>query len=169
MDLKTKQRLFEKEYHALFKRIYRYLRARMNSTVEAEDLVSETFVEGYRSLHNYTETSGNFEQWLVGIARHKLLEHWRRELPALDLTEFENSLEAEDAQVADHIDQSLAWTKIIQAVPVQHQPLLILKFVDDLTFEDIAKLLNKSPEAVRQSFSRLLRKLRLSLSEDNLL
>ena len=58
--------------------VYGYLLYRTREKSIAEDLTSETMVAAVRSL-GICPTELPSVAWLIGIARHKLLDHWRRE------------------------------------------------------------------------------------------
>src|SRR5215218_10353657 len=79
-------------YHVALPQVYGYLLPRCGSTALAEDLTSETFLAAVdASRHgSLTEVS---TAWLVGVARHKLVDHWRRR------EREQRSLAAADASV----------------------------------------------------------------------
>jgi RNA polymerase sigma-70 factor (ECF subfamily) len=72
--------------------VYGYLARRCANAATAEDLTAETFMAAVAALHNSTATDGNRldfntlhinpghinTAWLIGTARHKLIDHWRR-------------------------------------------------------------------------------------------
>ena len=53
-----------------------FIHARVQSTADAEDLAQETFIAAYRGLDKF-DTTQSFEAWLIGIARHRVLGHFR--------------------------------------------------------------------------------------------
>lgn len=168
MDLKEKERLFGKEYRQLFDRLYRYVRVRINSLHDAEDIVAESILSGFKTLENYDPKKGNLEQWLIGIVRFKLFAYWKNNLSTVNLETFENFLSNElEVNTQSQIDFDIAWEKIMATVPVEFHPLFIMKFADDMTYEQIAEAVDKSPAAVRQIFSRLFRKFRLNFTEED--
>src|SRR6059036_942604 len=64
-------------YRVALPRVYGYLLPRCGSASLAEDLTSETFLAAVNASRqgNLTEVS---TAWLVGVARHKLVDYWRR-------------------------------------------------------------------------------------------
>ena len=58
--------------------VWRYVRARVPSDADAEDVTSDVFLRAHRSLHRYDPTQGPARAWLVGIARHAAADWWRR-------------------------------------------------------------------------------------------
>ena len=53
-----------------------FIHARVQNTADAEDLAQETFIAAFRGLAKF-EIGEPFEAWLIGIARHRVLGHFR--------------------------------------------------------------------------------------------
>lgn len=53
-----------------------FIHARVQNAADAEDLAQETFIAAFRGLSRF-ETGQSFEAWLIGIARHRVLGHFR--------------------------------------------------------------------------------------------
>ena len=64
-------------YDAHVEQVYSYFHRRCGDRTVAEELTSETFLSALRSLHRAQPQSAD-AAWLIGIARHKLVDHWRR-------------------------------------------------------------------------------------------
>ena len=61
--------------------VYGYLARRCANAATAEDLTAETFMAAVAALHNSATNSNRLDlniAWLIGTARHKLIDHWRR-------------------------------------------------------------------------------------------
>jgi len=57
--------------------LFRYARQRVVDEATAEDLVQETFVAALRNADRFEERSAP-RTWLIGILKHKIVDHWRR-------------------------------------------------------------------------------------------
>jgi RNA polymerase sigma-70 factor, ECF subfamily len=53
-----------------------FIHARVQNSADAEDLAQETFIAAFRGLAKF-EINQSFEAWLIGIARHRVLGHFR--------------------------------------------------------------------------------------------
>lgn len=144
---------FLQEYPDLFDYIYRYVRVRIDDEDACKDLVSDIFLKALKKLKQYQADKGSLKQWLTGIAKHQLINYWTRRRLTLPLEEF-------DLGTIPQFDQ-LAFDQLIERLPAQIRQLLIWRYVDDLTYEQIASLMHKSPAALRQYFSRLHKQLRI--------
>ncbi|MAE76163.1 MAG: hypothetical protein CMJ85_04760 [Planctomycetes bacterium] len=79
------QRL-EEEY---FPRIYFYVKKQIQEHQTAEDLTQETFLGGVRGIQNFDEVY-TIEQYLFGIARNRVVDHFRKRRP-IPISEKEDS------------------------------------------------------------------------------
>jgi RNA polymerase sigma factor (sigma-70 family) len=61
--------------------VWRYVRARVPSDDDTEDVTSDVFIRALRSWHSYDPAHGSVRGWLIGIARHAVADHWRRHAP----------------------------------------------------------------------------------------
>jgi RNA polymerase sigma-70 factor, ECF subfamily len=53
-----------------------FIHSRVRNVADAEDIAQETFIAAFRGLSRFDPTQ-NFEAWLIGIARHRVLGHFR--------------------------------------------------------------------------------------------
>jgi RNA polymerase sigma-70 factor (ECF subfamily) len=166
MDLKDKQKLFVKHYSNLFDHIYRYVLTRISNQEDAEDVVAEVFYSSYKNLSDYDEEKGNLEQWLIGIAKNKIIDYWRKYQIILNLEETLLLFDTLEIDYLEKIDQKIFFDKVMAKVPKEIKALLTLRHVDGLTYEQIAQITNKEPASIRQFFSRLHRKLRLEFNHN---
>lgn len=157
--------LFEREFRnhfaSWYDRTYRYLSCRLPSREIAEDVTAETFLQAWQKRDAFDATRGEIPGWIIGIARHKLADYWRTKHPEpWDDEALERIIDVPERTIPDQVDQAMAFDAIMQSLPQEAQALLTLRHVDDLPHEDIAEIIGKSPEAIRQSLCRLHKKLR---------
>ena len=131
--------------HAL-PQVYGYLVRRVGSATVAEDLTSATFLAAVDAIERGTLAEPT-TAWLVGVARHKLVDHWRqlarddRRLAAVaDLTETEHdpwtvSLEAAHAHT------------VLGELGPHHRSVLTLRYLDGLSVREVAHILGRTLHA----------------------
>jgi RNA polymerase sigma-70 factor (ECF subfamily) len=154
---------FRAWYEATMPRVYGYLHSRCgrNSAV-AEDLTSETFVAAVRGLRSF---DGRTEPlaWLIGIARHKLADHYRRaereERATLHLA-------TTDPPTPPGAWDALAMHDALATLPPMQRAALILRYVDDLPVREVARLLGRSEGAIESLLSRGREGLRRALGDE---
>lgn len=160
MTHQDKKQAFEQAYSELFDMLYRYVFTRVRHSEDAEDLVSKIMMEAYRGIDKYEPEKGNFEQWLIGIARFRIIDYWRAKKVVLDIDDAFKLVDVmELSQNTDHIDNKMAFEQIMGELPADVQKMLRLRYVDDLSYQEIAEMTNKKPATVRKFFSRLHQKL----------
>jgi RNA polymerase sigma-70 factor (ECF subfamily) len=148
---------FRRFYAEALPRVYGYFYSRTGGDrTVAEDLTQETFFAAARELSNGTLVDRPLP-WIVGIARHKLLDHLRRARTShlLVVTIAERIAPDADEHSAqldfERRDQVLA---ALAAVPSPQRDALILHYMDGLPVVEIAALLGRSPSAAQSLLAR---------------
>lgn len=142
--------------------VYGYLRRRTPDHVTAEDLTSETFLGAVRTIDSGTVADVSVA-WLVGIARHKLADHWRR------LAREDRKLRlVEPAEVTDptdrQIDAAAAHATLAQLAP-HHRAALTFRYLDGLPVRQVADLLDRTPHATEALLIRAKHAFRIAYGE----
>jgi RNA polymerase sigma-70 factor (ECF subfamily) len=84
--------------------------------------------------------------WLVGVARHKLADHWRRQSRAQRTVHLVAPAPGYDDPWEVHLDGLHARTTLEQLAP-QHRAALTLRYLDDLPVPEVAVLLQRTLHA----------------------
>ncbi len=140
----------------------------------AEDLVSETLIEAWKSLARYNETC-RLSTWLYSILLHRYQKAVRSArarlislavLPPFDAGELRKKQERIPAPEASPVEvacqnELLAQLRAsIQRLPEKHRQILLLRFFEDAALPDIAAVLGCSPGTVKSRLHHALDKLR---------
>jgi RNA polymerase sigma-70 factor (ECF subfamily) len=132
-------------YDEALPQVYGYLLSRCRTQPLAEDLTAETFLEAVDAARRvdppHIDTA-----WLIGVARHKLVDHWRR------AAREERGLRAigESPVVDDRWDEQLDAFQARQTLDrlgPHHQAVLTLRYLDDLPVPQVAALLGRTLHA----------------------
>jgi RNA polymerase sigma-70 factor, ECF subfamily len=138
--------------------VYSYLLARCRSVPVAEDLTSETFLAAVKALDGGTVPVLSVA-WLIGVARHKLVDHWRR----LAREEAKLSLVAGEPELDDpwdaHLDNTRA-REVLDSLGPHHRGALILRYVDGLPVREVADHLDRTEHATEALLVRARRAFR---------
>jgi len=164
MDYSEKVKLFSHEYNRLFDRLYKYVRVRVNSVSDAEDIVAEAITAGFAGLNNFDSQKGTLEQWMIGVTKFHLFNYWKHLCSQVDFDTLENKLS--DLNYQENLVSKFFWEKIMSSVSPEIQTLLIMKFSEEMTYQEIAEAIGKNSATVRQIFSRLFKKIRLEIGEE---
>jgi RNA polymerase sigma-70 factor (ECF subfamily) len=151
-------------YRVALPQVYGYLLPRCGSAALAEDLASETFLAAVNASRqgSLTELSTG---WLVGVARHKLVDHWRRherEQRSLAAAEVLSAVVEVDDPWDEWLDSEAAYA-VLAHLPIPQRAALTLRYVDGLpvaavaahlgrTVHGTATLLARSRAALRRQY-----------------
>jgi RNA polymerase sigma-70 factor, ECF subfamily len=151
--------LFQR-HHTL---VYRYLLARMGNVHDAQDLTSQTFLAAMESLPRFRGQSP-FVGWLLGIARHKMVDHLRQRRPdvELDVADDVADGEAPDEVIGRQLQLELVARKL-QVLAPDRAEALSLRLFGGLEVAEIARIMGKNEAAVRMLVFRGLHDLQEQL------
>lgn len=138
--------------------VYRFLLAAVGPQ-EADDCFQETFLAALRAYPRL-ENSYNLRGWVLTIARNKALDHHRRQA----LRPIPTDQVPEAATLAVESDHSEVWGAV-RHLPPKQMSAVIYRYVNDLPYRDIARLLDCSQEAARRNVHEALKKLRGTIHE----
>lgn len=164
-DRLSQRKLYDRYAPVLFGVCRRYA----SSEAEAEDMLMEGFMIVFKKLDTYRRES-SFDAWVRKVMLNSAISHFRnsRRFRLEVLTEDMESLEyvEESDQLATTLlpDQLLA---VIQQMPEMMRVVFNLKVVDDYSFTEIAKMLGKNENAIRNSHLRARKWLMERLKNEN--
>jgi RNA polymerase sigma-70 factor (ECF subfamily) len=92
--------------------LYRYALTRLNQAQAAEDLVQETFLAAFQARDRFAQASSE-RTWLVGILKHKIIDHLRRKQREQPLSTFA----ATDSIFDELFDSRGHWKKSVRPAP----------------------------------------------------
>jgi RNA polymerase sigma-70 factor, ECF subfamily len=148
--------------------VFTYLRARCGGRAQAEDLTADTFLAAVGQIRR-----GAVEEvtvaWLIGIARHKLLDEWRRAARRPRPERLREGA-ADERAIDGHdewdavIDQHLVGQVMAELGP-HHRSALALRYFDGLPVPDVAAHLGRTVEATETLLVRARRRFRTVYEE----
>ena len=151
---------FGKLYDLYMPRIYRFIFLKVGTRQDAEDLAQQVFVNAWQHLEGFEFRGFPFASWLYRIASNAVIDFYRTSRPSADLEKIPDEFVAQTASTERDLDHAfdMATVKVALAkLDAEHQNVLILRFVDDLSTKEIAKVLEKSEGAVRVIQHRALK------------
>ena len=149
--------------------LHRYLRV-MAAPV-CDDAAAETWYQVAKHLRRFHGDRGAFQGWMFTIARHRIVD-WKRRLVrrpetlvGLDVAEA-GRYAADPADVFDEHAATDAALALIAALPADQAEAVMLRTVSDLSVATVARIMDRSPGAVRVLCHRGLRHLAADLHAD---
>lgn len=143
--------------------IWRYVRARLPSDADAEDVTSEVFAQAVRSWDGFDPARGSVGGWLIGIARHVLADFWRkrdREVPSEDPQSDGTDADDGPESWALRLDGADDLRRHLGLLSLREREAIALRFGSELTSEQIGAAMGISATAARMLVYRAVGKLR---------
>jgi RNA polymerase sigma-70 factor, ECF subfamily len=154
-------------YKELAPRVQGYLRAR-GGELDSDDLVGEVFLQLTRDLSSFEGSEAEFRAWVMTIAHHRLLDERRRR--SSRPTEVAAPEELPESPGGDVEEEALARMeeervhRALAGLSEEQRSVLLLRILGDLTVEQVACALGKSPGAVKALQRRGLEALKTDFS-----
>ncbi|HSI73618.1 MAG TPA: sigma-70 family RNA polymerase sigma factor [Fimbriimonas sp.] len=147
------------EYQSL---IFAFISRRIKPVEDAEDLTAQVFVDAYRG---WRKLRGSPKLWLLGIARRKVYDAWRKRRPSFSLREEDASSDGMEIFVGNL--QMREAMRIALALPALERDALLLQVLDDLSVEEIALVLGRSTKATNSLLQRARARVRKMTGNQN--
>ena len=157
--------LLVREYQ---QRVYWHARKMVIDHDDADDLTQEIFLKIYNAIDKFREDSQLFT-WIYRIATNECLSFLNRKrrrllMPIGDITlELENKIDHSPDISGDEIQKKLQ--KAIVQLPDKQRLVFNMKYFDDMSYEEMAKVTNTSIGALKASFHHAVKKIEEFLSE----
>lgn len=160
------KRLFEQHVQDLYRFAYRYVR----SADVAKDLVHEAFLRLWRQRGSVDLTGPTARSYLHTTVRYQALDHlrrrriedrWRQEYVAPEVLE-QGALLTDGGPEQDLANKEAAQAirRAVQALPPRQQQVLLMRWQQHASYDEIALALGISPKTVGVHFSRGIQRLR---------
>jgi RNA polymerase sigma-70 factor (ECF subfamily) len=158
---------FGRLYELNVRKIYSYIYYRTGNHHDAEDLTAKVFFKAMEHMGRYQDRGAPFSAWLYRIA-HNTVANWHRgkrrsELVALDDIVGTLALGDDPQQLAEQSESKAHLLQAISKLPVDRQQLLILKFVERYSNQQIGQIMGRSEGAIKSLYHRTLLSLRKGL------
>ncbi len=148
-------------WRALQPRLLRFLR--IVGCEDADDVASETWLQVVRDLHRFTGGEEDFRRWLFTVGRHRAIDaaRARSRRPAAPMSGGLDIL-ADAQHVEDQVLDSMSAERavaLLAGLSKDQAEVVALRVIAGLDTPDVARILGKSPGAVRVALHRGLRTL----------
>jgi RNA polymerase sigma-70 factor (ECF subfamily) len=154
-------------YDGHFAMVYRYVLCRVDGNhADAEEVVADVFYQAFRDISGYDGRRAP-EGWLLGIARHRVLDFYRRtgRRPVMELafSKFDEEFAKRllDIEQGELPEEELARSELARVVelvlselPAGYEQVLRLRYVDDRRVEEVAAALGTTAKAAEARLFR---------------
>lgn len=158
---------FGELYRRNVDRIYAYIFYRTGNVADAEDLTARTFYQALSHMPRYRDLGLPFVAWLYRIAHNLVANHHRArgrwKISSLDDLETLPKQSDGPERMAVASERRKALWAAIHRQPEDRQRLLIMKFADRLSNEEIGRLMERTESSIKSLYFRTLKALKADL------
>jgi RNA polymerase sigma-70 factor (ECF subfamily) len=148
-------------------RVYRHIYYMVGSPAEAEDLTAQTFLRAWEAIERYQVRGAPFVSWLLRIAHNLGVSHLRSKRESSQLHDgiVDDKLRRDPEWVYQQTaEEELVHAAILKLREEQRQ-VIILRFIEDLDYREVAEIIGKSVAAIRVIQHRALNSLRKQMKQ----
>ena len=152
-------------YDIFIDKIYKYIAYRVPSE-DAEDVVAEVFLKAWRNIEKYQVKKGaRFNSWIFKIAQNGIIDFYRKKK---EFTELNENMEDEKKKsILSEIGSKLDYERVVKALfglKKNYREVIIMRYMEDLKYSEISKILNKKEGSIRVLIMRGLNEIRKILN-----
>lgn len=156
---------FRELYQAYRDPIWHLINSLIGDPLQAQDVLQNVFFKAFRGLGGFRFQSSLYT-WIYRIARNECRNHLRkRGLPLLPLEAVLGSRDEADGKVAaDRADaRRTALRQAVTQLPFKMREVVVLKYMEDMTYEEMSRVLGCPPGTVASRLNRALAELEVQL------
>lgn len=129
---KQKEQLY-RDYHG---KVYGYIRSKINSIQDAEDLAADVFLKIYEKIDSFDESKASLSTWIYTITRNTLTDYFRTRKVFSEIPEtLDDNTSVEDdicnAEMLEHL------AKALESLDERERDIIILRFYSGKTLKEI--------------------------------
>jgi len=137
----------------------------------ATDIAQETFIKVWKNINRFNSSKSSFRTWIFIIAKNTITDFLRKK-KHLNFSDIENnnddfsfseSIEDKNLlpdQALQKLQDSKFLNKLLDKLSLQYRTILILHYQEEMTFDEIGKILNKPLNTIKSYHRRAILELR---------
>lgn len=159
---------FGKLYDIYLDAVYRFVYVRVGNRQDAEDITEQIFISMFTAINRYVDNGLPFEAWMYRIARNKVTDYYRKHKSHVQLEEIAEAVDTHplpEEQTEINLSKEAVMKSLIR-IPSQYQEIIVLKFIEDKTNEEISTMLEKPIAHIRVLQHRAIQALRKKIHHE---
>ncbi len=143
--------------------------ARLTDKNTASDIVQETFIKVWKNLYKFDSSKASFKTWIFTIAKNTATDFLRKKKSLL-FSDMENrddkGSDTFSEKIADEnllpdealqqLQDSDLLNNVLEKLPTHYKTIMVLHYQEDMTFDEIGKILNKPLNTVKSQHRRAI-------------
>ncbi len=161
---------FEEVYRDLYTPIFRYIYSRLRNKQDAEDITQTVFMRVWKILPEWNESHTSPTAFFFHSARNIIIDTFRKkshqEIISDEVVTYQIEYESQ-ATVEEDPETIQNIKTLIKNLSEEQQEILTLLYTNNLSYREIADITRKKEDAIRQTHSRAIKKLRTLYEKTN--
>lgn len=154
---------FAKIYDLYLLPVYRYIFLRTNNKTLTEDITQTVFLKAFSNLKNFDASERSPLGYFFTIARNTVIDyHRKKNFLIADEEEVFSKIESSAPSPEEQFAVLEKKEKLLEALAQlkdSYRDILILRYLNDFSNQEISEMTGKSEDAIRQIQSRAIKKL----------
>lgn len=173
MAKQTEIEEFEAVFNCYKNMVFKLAYLTVGNAQEAEDIMQEVFIKVYRAQGSFNSDKGNFNCWLRRITINQIISRRRRKsLSSLPLevleeegTEFRGDPDSSPEELLIKQEEKKSIREAMRFLDRKHRAVLVLRYFDNLSYNEIAGVLEIPLGTVKSRINTAIKALRKELGE----
>jgi RNA polymerase sigma-70 factor (ECF subfamily) len=148
--LKGDKDAFGELYDYYIDNLYRFIFYKVKDNQDVEDLVEISFIKVFENKNSFNPKKSSFGTWLYNIARNTVIDFYRTKKEVVEIpdTVFKISEDDLNSEV-DGVINSEILKIAMNKVSEKNRELVVFKFINELSYTEIAQILKKKEGTIR--------------------
>jgi RNA polymerase sigma-70 factor (ECF subfamily) len=160
--IRRDQEAFGELYDRHVVRVYRHIYYMVGNAAEAEDLTAQAFLRAWEAIERYQVRGAPFVSWLLRIAHNLGVSYLRSKRDSSEL--HDGIVDTKERRDPEWSYQQTAEEELVREAILtlreEQRQVIVLRFIEDLDYKEVAEIIGKSVAAIRVIQHRALNSLR---------
>jgi len=137
----------------------RYIQSKVGNTHDAEDILQEVFIKIYKNLDALHEKAA-LKSWIFTITKNSIIDFYKKRKDVLvsndNLSDIADEVHIEDVDIEENMNSEISecLKQMIFDIPEKYKAVLILYYMEDSSYQEIAEMLEVPIGTVMSRLSR---------------
>jgi len=156
-------------YNKYQPKLFRFILLKVSQREEAEDLTHQVFLSAWQNIKFFENQGLPISSWLYKIARNKIIDFYRTRKEINSIEDIPDeilalSTKSGEEEISQKIELETIY-KALKKLPSDYQEIILMRFVEGLSYKEISQITGKSNGAIRVNQFRAIRQLKKELKK----
>ena len=139
-------------------KLYGYLAKTLNNSSLAEDILQDSWLKAIKAIHTFQPRGVRFRAWVFAIAKNECRSHWRKQKHDISIEDLHAEPKDNTSEIHEKISDKMEVDAVLNKLEEKERTILELRYIGELTFSEIAQILDISVVNARVRTHRAIAK-----------